>query len=935
MNARSLQSKYNELVARLSDFINRISFILITETWFNSTNDAGYEIPGYKSLNVYRDPAANGNSYGGLKLYYLDHLSPTVLEESNTGSCEFLLCKFDISPFGDLIICCVYRPPNKSLNDFNIFLENKFDRYCSRNFLFFGDTNVNTLDRNNTSVASYENLFESYGLINEISVPTYINPSTYEDSSCLDHILHNLKLISSSYCLKPNLSDHYAVIVVFDFEIKTKPIDIKFRDYSQRNVNRYLNNVEREFSMFSPNTISVQQHALSVLDFLKKLMDKYFPIKHKSISKKRLHTPWLTNDIRKCINKKHRWLRMVNNNIITLSSYKNYCKALSQLIYISKTTYYKNKLSSLNHDMRKNWKILNRLLNKQTKTISSKFISKSNNQIIIEPLSIANEFNDHFVRHPMNIQNNIKTSRSDYLSLVSFSQNNFHFDPCTEHEVGNEISRIRKSGNIHDISGKFLKLSVSYVSCILSNLFNHCFFSGIFPDKFKYANITPVYKKGTTTDITNYRPISVIENISKLLESLMHKRLSNFFNESNLLNSNQYGFRKKKNTEMAIFTVLERIIPAFENRNYAICVFLDFSACFDTISREILLEKLYRYGCRDKSLDLITSYFYGRKQRVNFENASSRWMEQTIGVIQGSKNGPLWYDLYTSDLKNICTNNEYVMFADDTCLVYSGENLDRLVAHVNERLSIIFDWCCYNKLSLNPEKCRYMLFTNKNVPNDPVIKIESDIVERAKSFKYLGVIVDDKLKYQDHIAMLCTRLARVRGITFNLRKHLDIKAAKNVYYTCVYSILTYCICTWGGVFQETSRGDRLLRLQKGIMKNLFKDFHPNASCLFKSMHILKLNDIHKLYASIYMFKVLKLNLMPTVQENLNLNFPNHEHYLRNYNDPRVPLPRVASIRLNYKHQCISIWNSLPENMKAIESFKQFKKCLIQVLLDQY
>ena len=75
--------------------------------------------------------------------------------------------------------------------------------------------------------------------------------------------------------------------------------------------------------------------------------------------------------------------------------------------------------------------------------------------------------------------------------------------------------------------------------------------------------------------------------------------------------------------------------------------------------------------------------------------------------------------------------------------------------------------------------------------------------------------------------------------------------------------------------------------------------------------------------------------MPTVQENLNLNFPNHEHYLRNYNDPRVPLPRVASIRLNYKHQCISIWNSLPENMKAIESFKQFKKCLIQVLLDQY
>ena len=135
--------------------------------------------------------------------------------------------------------------------------------------------------------------------------------------------------------------------------------------------------------------------------------------------------------------------------------------------------------------------------------------------------------------------------------------------------------------------------------------------------------------------------------------------------------------------------------------------------------------------------------------------------------------------------------------------------------------------------------------------------------------------------------------------------------------------------------QSTGRGDRLKRIQAGIMKNLFADFHPSVNCLFKTMKILKIEDIHKLYASIYMFRVLKLNALPSVQANLNLEFPTHEHFLRNYSDPRVPLPRVTSIRLNYNYQCVSIWNSLHDSLKMIESFKLFKKNLIQSILETY
>ena len=141
------------------------------------------------------------------------------------------------------------------------------------------------------------------------------------------------------------------------------------------------------------------------------------------------------------------------------------------------------------------------------------------------------------------------------------------------------------------------------------------------------------------------------------------------------------------------------------------------------------------------------SYFTNRQQCFVCGNKVKPTVEQNLGVIQGSKCGPLYYDIYTSDLAKICRDDEFVMFADDTCLVYAGDDLSSLTDQVNERLAVVFDWCCYNKLSLNPSKCSYMLFANKIVIDDPVICLDSNHINRAKEFKYLGIYLDDGLKY--------------------------------------------------------------------------------------------------------------------------------------------------------------------------------------------
>ena len=155
---------------------------------------------------------------------------------------------------------------------------------------------------------------------------------------------------------------------------------------------------------------------------------------------------------------------------------------------------------------------------------------------------------------------------------------------------------------------------------------------------------------------------------------------------------------------MAILDLIFKILPAIENKKFAICVFLDYTACFDTISRDMLIDKLEKYGIRGEELNLMKSYLSNRKQVVLHSGSVSSKMNQNIGVVQGSRLGPLLYDIYSNDFNYLCANDENILYADDTCLVYLGDDIVSLVSHVNMRLEIINDWCNSNKLFLNRTK---------------------------------------------------------------------------------------------------------------------------------------------------------------------------------------------------------------------------------------
>ena len=372
-------------------------------------------------------------------------------------------------------------------------------------------------------------------------------------------------------------------------------------------------------------------------------------------------------------------------------------------------------------------------------------------------------------------------------------------------DISKLILNMKKEGSILDISRRFLRICNSLVSKNISFLLNLCMEQGVFPDAYKLAKITPVFKKGASDLISNYRPISILSNFSKIFESVIFTRIQNFFIAENLLSNRQFGFRKDRSTELAIFDLLFKILPAFEMKKFAICVFLDYSACFDTICRDILICKLRKYGVRGMSLQLVKSYFSNRQQYVTYQEAKSVIMHQNIGVVQGSRLGPLLFDIYSNDFNTLCTNDENILYADDTCLVYVGDNLIELLVHVNERLAIINDWCNANKLFLNRKKSEFMLVTNKYLFTDPELFIGNDKLSYVNSFKYLGVKINNSLKFHSHIDFIKSKLSRMCGVTYRLKNFVSKRAAKNLYFSCVYSIVSYCIATWGGILLCTHR----------------------------------------------------------------------------------------------------------------------------------
>ena len=615
--------------------------------------------------------------------------------------------------------------------------------------------------------------------------------------------------------------------------------------------------------------------------------------------------------------------------------YKKYKNRLTNILKSVKKRYYGDLLEFHKNDVKGTWKILKSIIGNKKSNNSYPDEFDRDGMKISGNKNIADAFNNFFVNIGPNLSKKINNDCCDFTSFMPNNMpNSLLLTPVDVREIIQTTNNFKNkhSTDCDDLSMTIIKRLIPYTAQPLCHIFNLSLFSGVVPDRLKFAKVIPLFKAGDNKIFSNYRPISLLPQFSKILERVFNKRLVAFTEKFNILNPSQYGFRKKHSTSTAILELLEHITESIDDSKYCMGIFVDLKKAFDTINHNILLQKLDMMGVRGVANDWIKSYLNNRKQYVHLNDTKSSEETISCGVPQGSILGPILFILYINDLCRVSKQIKMILFADDTNLILSHNNLKSLTGEINCELKKISSWFKSNKLSLNTQKTNYMLITNKVINEDIRVSIDENSIERVDNTKFLGVYLDDKLKWTKHIAHIKNKISKNIAILNKVRDCIQEKALITLYRTLIEPYLNYCCESWG--LTSTTSITPIVTLQKKAVRIIAQESYlATTNPLFAKYKILKIEDLVTLNILIKMYESKQHNLPKNLQTISNRSriihsnrFP--ENYAISY-CRTLPRSRAFSI-IGPK-----LWNSLKPEIKKLPTLRLFKMNCKKQFLQKY
>ena len=828
---------------------------------------------------------------------------------------------------------------------------NKENKFCS----IMGDFNINLLNcETEKDAMTFFNIMQSNFLAPYVLQPT--RPST---KTLIDNIFFNsLEFNSHSGNLTIDISDHLVQFVIFEnfhkhtVENKVNISKRNFKYFNEDEFGKTLDEVDWDHILQPDNQVDeLWNNFHNQIIFL---LDEFAPLKKVTPKELKLTTkPWISKELLKIMQKKNKlYKRYCSENDNTkkeklFTEYKIIRNEVTKLKRDSKTDYYKKYFEQNRNKSSMVWKGIRSLVKLKNSNTSSYNISDNTGKHVSNQHKVANLFNDYFVNIGSNVEQKIPPTDkdfNDYLKNLKIDKT-FFLSPADKNEIIDIIKLfdINKSLGPNSIPIYILKVYKEFFSEKLLTLINISLETGTFPDLCKIAKVIPIHKKDDKSNIHNYRPISLLPIFSKILEKIIYKRLYTYFNDNNLIYHQQFGFRAKHSTNHALISLTEEIKSKLDTGHYVGGVFIDLEKAFDTVNHSILCKKLEHYGIRGIPNTLIKSFLSNRKQYVSINGFESNIKEISCGVPQGSTLGPLLFLIYINDFQYSLDKSKASHFADDTNILYASKNIKTIESVLNHELKLASTWLRANKLSLNEDKTKLLIFHSKNKvlkENSISIKLNNIKLSLSKSVNYLGLLIDDCLSWNCHITNLSKKLSRANGILSKLRYNAPKSICISVYYSIFYSYLNYGNSVWTLTSEENLNSVRIL--QKKCMRIInFSEFNAHTNNLFLTDKLLKLDDIIEFNLLKIIFE-FKNNLLPdTLNSLFTKSTEVHSYMTRNAKKSGFFIPSIKSVKHGNKslrYLCPVSWNNFSKInpfILHINSLNQLKSKLKSYYLSSY
>lgn len=815
-NIVSISKNFPAFLTLLTRTNTNWDIIVLTECRLMTTSNLpsldGYNVIGSKN---------NFTQNEGVVFYIKDNLVYTI-EEPRFLDANCLLLKIGNST----AVIGIYRPP--AYRNISNFL-NSLDEILSKikgfnNIILTGDININIGDNVfNADKNDYLMLMASHGLFPAHTLPTRLR-------NCLDHVLLKTKLPASTLVAHSALTDHEVVLFYLTVKLPKTKQALQYAKVDYVAIDKTLKDTNFDL-IYTFNDANLAAQYL--VQLLMSMIQQHSSTR-KSTNRKKILKPWITPGLLRCMRHRDRLHKKTklspDDSTLKLVyvRYRNYCNRLLKQV---KSDYEKKELTNAGTNNKQLWKAINNITHRNRS-------NRSASSIITKNFSL-NDVNNFFVNIGKTLAennlNNISPHCNQSLCLTAPPLHSFVLLPTDETEISSIINSLKSGSTVgwDSISCDFLKIFKCYLTAPLTYICNLALASGTFPKVFKKSIIHPIYKSGDRASVNNYRPISILPSLSKVLEKLLNIRLVKYLESNNILSPSQFGFRANLSTSDAVHNLTNFIVENLDDKKKVVGIFLDLAKAFDTVSVPRLVDKLESTGIRGIQLNLFKDYLTDRTQCVMIDGNISEETPIQYGVPQGSILGPTLFLIFINDLCNLNLNGgKLIAFADDTSLLFSADSWQETFALAQSGFDTVSSWLRDNLLTLNIAKTKYITFAlrePKHIASSMTIKVHShscklapnticncSSLEEVHVIKYLGILIDSNLNFQPHIKLLTDRLRKLIFVFKNLRHVANHKILTTVYFALCQSLIMYCIISWGGAVKSFLI--KLERAQRSILK---------------------------------------------------------------------------------------------------------------------